>query len=923
MQTTTLIGRTEALAVVHATVARAVAGSGGLLLFLGEAGVGKSRLLGEVARLAQERGMRVLEGRAAESGGAYRPLAEALLRGGAEDLDRAAVRPPYRAALGRLLPGWTTGGGEAPEPGVDPALVLGEAVVHLLRALVDGPCLLVLDDLHWADADTLALLGYLAGRLGDSRVLVAAAARDDEPNADALDRLAAGPGVRATPLTRLAPAELATLVRARTREPLDDDVLAALVARADGLPLLAEELLVEVLRSPPAAGAPPPVPRTVAALARRRLALLEPVAQQCLRVAAVAGTEPDWAVLPAAVGQPEAVVLAAARAAVGASLLREDAGRLRWRHALLREAVVADLVPPERAALARRAGEALLARGREEDAARAAGLLAAGGERERAAGLFLRLARRDRTTGALRHAGQLLDRATGVGADPAAVAVERVPLLTAAGRVGEALEAGVAALPSAAGDLHAELCLQLARAAVTARRWQEAEAYVERSGRPDDARSAVLVADAAFGAGDVDRAGALAATALARAERSGGPAVLCEALDVVGRVARLSDPGQARAAFSRAVQVAAEHRLVPQQVTGLIGLGTAELLVDETSEALPRARELALAAGLLGQAGAAEVILFDAVAVTRGPRAVEERARALLARAARLNLPEVHAASAFGVALARAAAGDPAGTEAALAQLPRSAAWPDAGPLEAAVRALPPLLAHDLAAANATLDAGLTVVVGHRAAAPLHQFGLWALLRTAVDDRGEAAREVLRGLPAALRPANRGALHYADAIAAGRQGRAGEAADLLARGDADLAGLSWLHRLLHLVVLDAAVTDGWGDPVPLLRADLAEHERAGDQQPARTCRALLARAGAPTRRGRGDSPVPGALRAAGVTSREMDVLALVSTGATNAQVAARLHLSPRTVETHVANLLAKLGVPDRGRLRERVAALTR
>jgi len=212
--------------------------------------------------------------------------------------------------------------------------------------------------------------------------------------------------------------------------------------------------------------------------------------------------------------------------------------------------------------------------------------------------------------------------------------------------------------------------------------------------------------------------------------------------------------------------------------------------------------------------------------------------------------------------------------------------------------------------------------VEHRVAAPLHQFGLWALLRTVVDDRGAAARDVLRGLPAALRPANRGALHYADAIAAGRSGRPDEAVALFARGEADLARVAWLHRLFRLLVLEAAVADGWGNPVPLLRRDLAEHEQAGDHQLARTCRDLLKRAGAPTRRGRGTSSVPGALRAAGVTSREMDVLSLVTAGLTNAEIAGRLYLSPRTVETHVASLLAKLGASDRSQLRTRVAALT-
>ena len=922
MDAAPLIGRAEEMAAVGSAVTRAMAGSGGVLLVVGEAGVGKSRLLTEAVRLGRGNHMQVLTGRATESGGAYRPLVEALLRGGADDLDPGRVPAPYRAVLGRLLPGWTAVGGTAPDPSVDPVLVLGEAVVRVLDALVGGPCLLVLDDLHWADADTLALLEYLADRLHDLPVLVAASARDDEPGTSAVDRLASSPRVRTVTLSRLGPADVAALAGSRADGRLGDEQLTGLVARADGLPLLAEELVDEAVRATTTATSSP-VPRTMTALVRRRLALLDPVAVRCLRAVAVAGTDPDWELLPAVVGRPEDDVLAAARAAVDASLLRDDGGRLRWRHALMREGVAVGLLPPERAALARRVAEALLARGRRDDVARAAELLAAGDEQERAAALFLELARQDRATGALRRAEHLLDQAARTGALPAAVAIERVTVLTATGRVGDALDAGVEALPSATGELHAELCLRLARTAVTARRWRDAEAFVERAGRPDDPRSLLLVADAAFGTGDVERAGPLAAAAVTRAEHAGDPAVLCEALDIAGRVERLRSPPAARAAFSRAAQVAVEHRLVPEQVTALIGLGTAELLEHESSEALPRARELAVAAGLLGSASNAEVIMFDAIVVEHGPRAVEAPARVLLHRAARLHMPEVQAGSAFAVAIARAAAGDPAGMEAALAQLPVSAAWPDAAPLACAVRALPRLLAHDLTGANATLDAGLSELVAHRVAAPLHQFGLWALLRTAVDDRGDAARDVLRGLPAGLRPANRGALHYAEAIAAGRGGRPGEATALFALGEADLAPLPWLHRFCRLLVLEAAVADGWGDPVPLLRRDLAEHERAGDHQLARTCRDLLKHAGAPTRRGRGTSPVPGALRAAGVTSREMDVLELVSAGLTNAEIAARLYLSPRTVETHVASLLAKLGAADRGRLRGRVEALTR
>jgi DNA-binding NarL/FixJ family response regulator len=125
----------------------------------------------------------------------------------------------------------------------------------------------------------------------------------------------------------------------------------------------------------------------------------------------------------------------------------------------------------------------------------------------------------------------------------------------------------------------------------------------------------------------------------------------------------------------------------------------------------------------------------------------------------------------------------------------------------------------------------------------------------------------------------------------------------------------WWQRLVRLVALEGAVVDGWGDPVPMLRADLEHHERAGAEGPARTCRDLLRRAGRPARRTRGTSPVPPALRALGVTSREMEVLELVVQGLTNAQVAQRLFLSTRTVDSHVASLLAKTGTAGRAELR--------
>jgi DNA-binding NarL/FixJ family response regulator len=100
-----------------------------------------------------------------------------------------------------------------------------------------------------------------------------------------------------------------------------------------------------------------------------------------------------------------------------------------------------------------------------------------------------------------------------------------------------------------------------------------------------------------------------------------------------------------------------------------------------------------------------------------------------------------------------------------------------------------------------------------------------------------------------------------------------------------------------------------------LRADLAGFETDGATRQAATARDLLRAAGASVpRRGRGNSVIPPRLRALGITSREGDVLRLVAQGRTNADIADRLFLSVRTVETHVANLLTKTGASQRTEL---------
>jgi len=901
-----LVGRRAELTTLRSAVDKAARGTGAAVVVLGEAGIGKSRLLAVAVERAREAGMAVLTGRAVAGGGAYRALAAALAghlrhRSPADEELR-----PFLPALRKLLPGWTPAGDDPDRVDeADPTVVLGEGVLRLLRPLaVERGCLVALEDLHWADADTVALVEYLADAAPSTGLLLVVSARDDGPRGAALRGLAGR--VTALRPQRLSAAETAALAAAYAVD-LPAERLELVVAAADGLPLLVEELVRQ---------GRPGVPPTFAALVEQRLADLDGDAAVVLRAAAVLGVDPPWTLLPQVADRPEPVVSAALRAAVAAGLLVTVDGELRWRHALTCDAVAATALPPERAATARRAADVLLARGRADDAAVAA-LLVVAGEDGRAAALLGQAARRDIARGALRSAEALLDRVPAARA--ADVAADRVVLLNRLGRAADALDVGERALPTTTGAAHAELCLRLARAAVHAGQWTRALGFVDRAGRPEDPRTSLLAADAAFGAGEVARAAVLAAEAVGVAERVGAVEPLCEALDLVARCAQQDgDLAAAAAAFGRAASVAAEHGLLKQQVDAEFGRGlVAHVDAGWRPDMLARPRELALEAGMLADVARIDLIVADNVLAADGPAAAEPLAEACVARTGALRLSALQAVMQMILAVIRAAQGDLAGAqrllESALAQPDRA---PDVPAHVSMVRAFPPLLAGDLARADELMRPGMQTLLAYPAAPPFSYLGLWALL-CAVRGDDEPARGLGRR-GAGRRRVNRAALAYAQAVGAGRSGAVERAATHYAEADGIGADTPWWTRLLRMLALHAALADGWAtrvDAVGALRADLAEHELLGDHQLARTCRDLLRRAGAPTRRGRGATPVPPALRAAGVTSREMDVLALVADGLSNAEVAERLFLSPRTVETHVANLLAKTGSANRAQLR--------
>jgi DNA-binding CsgD family transcriptional regulator len=933
-----LVGRDEELATASQLLAGARAGSGGLLLVLGEAGIGKSSLLTAVAAQANAAGMLVLSGRAIPGGGTYRAfssaLGPALRRGGVVATDDLR---PFRSALRRIAPGWAADAGADPEPGgaavedgPDPTVMLGEGLLRLLDELGDGAgSLLLLEDLHWADPDTVALVGYLAEAAGTSSALLAVSARndetrvgDEEPHRLTIDDLARLPAVTSLRLDRLTAEQAAVMAAGDDDGPsIGPDVLSELIERAQGLPIVIDELLaaarVEDRARPgrPSAGLPP----TLAGVVRRRLAAVDPKVRTVLRAAAVLGTDPDWRMLPAVVGLDDSAVHQALDAAVAGGLLLADEGRLAWRHALTREAILAATLPPELVALADRAVAAVDHDDPQFDALRAELLDRAGRSAESGA-VLAGLARRDMSRGALRSAADLLDRAASRGMDPGQVAIDRVSLLTMGGRSVAALDAGSAALSSTTGSVHAELCLRMARAAVLCGQWEVAGRLVERAARPDDLRSAILLAEVAFGSGDPESAGRLAEQARHQAQDAGSYDNQCAAMIVAGRCSELTDLEASAAAFRRAAQLAAEHGLLIWRIEALFGLGRADLMAGREAGMLIEARELALDAGLLRPALSIDVILGELRMATDGPRAASSTSVATAERAGQLGLTDLQAMAELFEAAALDEAGDVDGMRTRLAAANgRANAPPEVAAIAMAVTGVSALARHDLQLADERVDAGMRRLAEHASAAPMIYWGLWVLLRVAVAaDTGP--RDFVASAPPGFRSANRGAIAFADAVTAGRAGDRESSVRMFAAGNDLLAGVHWWRRLLRSIVLEAAVRDGWGDPVAELRAVLAVYERDGADRAARTARDLLRQAGAPTRRGRGNAAVPPAFRAMGVTSREMDVLELLVAGLPNAEIAQRLFLSPRTVEAHVASLLSKTAVTDRNALRRLATA---
>jgi len=348
-----VIGRDAELKAVDAALEAAMTGHGGCVVITGEPGIGKARLVLEMAGRAAGRGIRVVTGRAVPQSAtaAYRPLTDALvqlLRDGAVPGD--TTMEPWLPALGALLPGMA---GLAPASGaasgeVSPG-IRGEALIQLLRRLAPQGLVIVLEDLHWADPDTVALLEYLGEHLEGESLLCVLTLRANRPSAalEAARRLRGRPGVLHLALDRLSDADMARMVQACI-PGAGAELLRRVQASAEGVPLLVEDLL-----------ASPGLPESFTETVRERLAGFSDPQRSVIEAAAILGRHFDWELLPAVSGQTAALVAETLGLAVGQLLVSADGTAFRFRHALTRDALLDTMLPPRQRALASAALAAL------------------------------------------------------------------------------------------------------------------------------------------------------------------------------------------------------------------------------------------------------------------------------------------------------------------------------------------------------------------------------------------------------------------------------------------------------------------------------------------------------------------------------------------------------------------------------------
>ncbi len=934
-----LRGRSAELDAIGAALDGAAAGEQRILLIDGEAGIGKSRLLAEAAEQATARGFLVAAacGDEMERSRPFGVIADAL------GCTRTA-EDPRRHAIASLLTGRDRVTGPvtvSSDPGLRYRVV--DALCDLVSALAaDQPVLLALDDLQWSDQATLVSLTNICQATVGLPVAVLGGHQPIARTSPLAGTIAALDDAGACHLS-LAPLDdtavhqvVADLLGAEPEPSLLDAV-----AGATGNPLFVIELIQSILGDPTAGrGTPLPVPSaatvpdSVRLAILRRLSTLPDTTLETLRFAALLGASFSPQELAVVTDRGVGDLLPALEAAITVKVIEEHDAALRFRHDLIREAIYADMTPTLRTALHREAAQRLSAASASvcrvaEQFARGAGP----GDTE-AADWFTRAARQAVTT-APETAVDFFARAAEVTApdDPARdrALTERADALMLAGQAGDAVDA-CRALLAGAGDAatRAGARLRLGSALLVNGHPNEAltelDVVIGDGGGEDPRVVAGLaeVATARLWLGDFPGADAAAERALPAAERIGDARTVAASLATrsvtacmraqMTRALALNDEALARAEASSDL---AGHRFPVYATRGWILLELDRL--EEARQALDQGRRLcdrlgvrwplatyqAYLAVVRFSAGAWDDAVteleagiefaeesgvtyalkpsYSALALIRlfrndlaGTRRALERTTAMADRGSRL----FDYRALWAEALATEAEGDPHGAYAMLAER-----WGLCREVSMAVDY--PVVGPDLV--RLSLDAGDTELAEQVTATVI-----------------AAAADI--GVPSIVGAALR------------CRGLLEDDAEIMARAvDAYASGPRLFETALTCEEAAAAA------------------ERAGDRDRAR---GLLEQASGLFDRldaSRGTARVDAQLRRLGVrrgrrgprnrprwgwqslTPTESIVAELVGEGLTNPQIAERLYVSRRTVQTHVSHIFTKLEIGSRARLATLVA----
>jgi tetratricopeptide (TPR) repeat protein len=375
-----LIGRTDELKRFDHALSRAAEGLESILLVGGDAGIGKTRMLDEWGRRAADAGIRMLTGSCLEMGASslpYAPVIDALRR---YVLDTSASRraelfgpPSAYGEVAGLIPELGSVGRTHESIEMSPLdnrqTRLFEQIVGLIEraAAHRAPIVLAVDDLHWADQSTLDLITYMVNSIDGAGAVLILTYRSDEltrrhPLRPLLARLQRADNVIPIQLRPLDRGQLAELAEAIRGEPPSTTLLDEIHARSEGNPFFAEELLAATDATDDT------LPLALQEGLLARVDRLSDDAQAVIRVAAAAGREVDHELLAIVAdkhaGITESRLLQALRDAVSEQVLivGGDGVGYAFRHALLQEAVHADLLPGERVRLHAIIAETLVAR---------------------------------------------------------------------------------------------------------------------------------------------------------------------------------------------------------------------------------------------------------------------------------------------------------------------------------------------------------------------------------------------------------------------------------------------------------------------------------------------------------------------------------------------------------------------------------